>query len=258
MNGRKLPKVMRPSHLKKLFGVVENPIYFMAYILTFFLGLRKGEICRLMKKDIDIENKIVTIRDSKNPKRSKHGYGKDRLISLPMNLIPLIELWFEYSDSEYVLPMRNGKNIPYCHLTLWKKFKSDIRKAGLDNNEKGYDKAGRRMSQFTFHSLRHAYGTYLYEQGVPLHTIQALMGHSDTRTTLIYVELSTQKKQEEVDKAFCNNNFQKLMDREIQRDNTSLSELELLKEQNKAKELELKRLELMKELNPIQIERTQP
>lgn len=257
MNARKLPRVLRPNQLKRLFEVLEQPKYMIAYLLTFFCGLRRGEVCRLKKQDLDLENGILIIRDSKNPHRSKEGYGKDRAITIPKNIISILELWLEYNpNSEYVISRRDGQNIPYSHQILWKKFKTDLKRAGLDTQPRGFDKGGNRRSEFTYHSLRHAYGTYLYEHGVPIHTLQALMGHSDTRTTMIYVELSTKVKQEAVNKVFCNNAFDRLTQRNIERPQpNNNTELEMIREQNRAKELELKKIELLKEINPIKIER---
>jgi integrase len=40
----------------------------------------------------------------------------------------------------------------------------------------------------TFHSLRHSFGTAMAAQGVPMRTLQELMGHRDFATTLIYAD----------------------------------------------------------------------
>lgn len=55
------------------------------------------------------------------------------------------------------------------------------------------------LPPFTFHELRHSYATRLYEQGVPIRTIQLLLGHYDIRSTEIYVTVLEDSKKSAID-----------------------------------------------------------
>ena len=55
-------------------------------------------------------------------------------------------------------------------------FRAAVRDAGL-------------VERATCHSLRHSFATHLLERGYDIRTAQALLGHKDVRTTMIYTHV---------------------------------------------------------------------
>ena len=73
-----------------------------------------------------------------------------------------------------------------------KAFKRAAAKAGLLTNK----------PSLHFHSLRHGFGTRMANQGVPIHQIRTLMGHSNISTTNIYLEANPQEALKSYEKLF--------------------------------------------------------
>lgn len=253
---KKLPHVLRTNQLKHTFDVIEDPKYMVIFLTIFFCGLRIGEACRLKVEDVDINNKILKIKDAKNPQRKKEGYGKDRLVPIPSVFIPILQLWLEYiSGSEWLFPARAVDDKPVCKQMVQKKFASILKSANLYEVD-CLDTKDRKMHKYTVHTLRHSYATYLVEKGAPIEKVGSILGHKDIyRTTMIYLHLSKEAKQETVDEVFSNNNFERLVRKKIAEDlpmekrqeiNQNY-ELELLRERNKNKELRIKELQLLKD-----------
>jgi integrase len=79
--------------------------------------------------------------------------------------------WPRDDDLVFAHP-HTGK--PIDRSKLLKRFKAALRRGGLRD--------------VRFHDLRHTFGTSLAAQGVPMRTLQEMLGHRDFKTTLIYAD----------------------------------------------------------------------
>jgi integrase len=131
-------------------------------------GARSGEICRLERRDIDLEsaNSNVMIRSTQNnPTKSK----KSRVVPLPaasLSFFSRIVSGKKPADCLLVNPHGNKWTTGW----ISKGFSKHCKKAGVED--------------CTFHDLRRTYGAWLVMNGADLVTVQENLGHSDIKVTI--------------------------------------------------------------------------
>lgn len=164
----KLPKVIAPADIKKMFGTMTNLKHNTMLKLCYGLGLRVSEIVNLKISDIDSKAMQVFIERAKGK--------KDRYVNLPESILPQLRIYFiEYKPKMYLFEGQYGGQ--YSSRSAQQVFKNALLKAKINK-------------VVSIHSLRHSFATHLLEQGTDIRFIQELLGHNDIKTTLIYTEVS--------------------------------------------------------------------
>lgn len=139
-------------------------------------GMRQGEIRALQWSSIDWENRSITVRHSLNDRTKKLESPKsNRERHIPMDS-DVYEMLFKRkrATGHVFLSPDNG---PYDSQRLIRQLDNVREKTGL--------------RKFTFHTLRHTFATQLATKGVPLHIVQALLGHSTIIMTMRYAHVAT-------------------------------------------------------------------
>jgi site-specific recombinase XerD len=186
-DGIEIPKVSKtlPPRLTKqealrLLEIVHNypwPYAFQRYrnhaILATFLyaGLRKKELLRLQLVDLDLTNQSIFVRQGKG--------GKDRVVPMSTTLAGILRRYLEDRS-------RLGKTCPEV-------FPSLNRNMGLTGEGlKQVVLVARRITglRFRIHTLRHTFATLMLEGGCDIFSLSKMMGHSDIKTTTIYLAAS--------------------------------------------------------------------
>ena len=126
-------------------------------------GMRKMEVLTLQVRDVDLEEKEITIR-AENAKSSKH-----RIIPINGELISVLEKQIEGKELDDYVFTYCGKRMKNNHGA----FKSAIEKAGI----------GRKIK---LHHLRHRFGTWLMQNKTPDKIAMEILGHSDPKVLHIY------------------------------------------------------------------------
>ena len=139
--------------------------------LMYSSGLRIGEVCSLRYEDIQRKNMRIHITHGKN--------RSDRYAILSKTALDILtQYWFSCGrPMGYLFPKQNGQDRPIDTFFLSRHIHAHEDRLGWP----------RRL---TCHSFRHAFGTHLYENGVDLLTIKALLGHKSLNSTTIYVHLA--------------------------------------------------------------------
>lgn len=212
MSRDKLPTNLSKEHIVRLFEAVCIPKIAVAMFIACMCGLRVNEARKLEQADINLQERKLFVRNSKNPNRSKEGYGKDRYVPIPLCAVSPIKKWLSIVEgqSKWFLPSHRSSEIPVSKEYLEDGFANARQRAGLNSveyeikyKEGSKSKAkGRNQFHFKWHSLRHFYATYVYERTRDLYAVQKLLGHKRVDTTQVYAKISDKVMKESVDFAF--------------------------------------------------------
>jgi len=189
---------MRTLPAATLRGVVEalrgDPLE-LAVLLAATTGMRRGEICALRWRDVDLAERVVYVRGSLDTAPSHRGEvrqtktGRERTVPLPaLALDRLAEYRRERvcPADAFVIAERDPNNVTKA----WRAFAD------------AHGLAGVRL-----HDLRHSYATMLLEAGQPVKSVQDALGHSKASTTQdVYMhvtELLRRERTDALDRAFA-------------------------------------------------------
>jgi len=170
----RLPPVLSPEEVKRVLAMARSLKARAMLTLAYGCGLRAGEVVRLRAGDIDSEQKIIRIVQSKG--------RKDRHVMLPAEVLKLLRQWWKVRptasnnsvapEQRWLFPGR-GQHRPMTTRQFGRLFKEAAKAAGL-------------RKTVSLHSLRHSFATHLLERGKDIRVIQALLGHSKPETTARY------------------------------------------------------------------------
>ncbi len=140
--------------------------------VLFSTGIRVSEICKLLKRDVDLKNKQIIVM----------GKGKrERIIPLCDN--PTLQALQNYQD------LYEGFLSPESPFFL-NRDKKPLSDQSVRKILKKHQINACIPEHFTPHMFRHTLATLLLENGVDIRNIQTLLGHSSLAVTEIYTHVS--------------------------------------------------------------------
>jgi integrase/recombinase XerD len=160
----------------------------MIVSLYYGAGLRRSEGLNLTLEDVDLDGRVIHVRNTKTK--------RDRLV--PM-IKPLMQDLREYllharptlkaanKDSEspeanYLLLNTKGRKCSADRVS--DRFRLTVEKCDSDTL---------RMKEPNLHRLRHSFASHLLEKGMRLDRIARVLGHQTTQSTAIYTHLKKNK-----------------------------------------------------------------
>ncbi len=204
----KIPVVFTPEEAHAVLAQLRAEYHLMA-LLLYGSGLRLMECVRLRVKDVDLGLNRIIVRDGKGQ--------RDRVTLLPEAGREELHLHLGRVRALHRQDLAAGRGRVYLPFALARKYRNADRswawqyvfpaaKLSLDPRsgeirrhhvqEKNLQNAVKLAIQragiakpASCHTFRHSFATHLLQAGSDIRTVQALLGHKDVSTTMIYTHV---------------------------------------------------------------------
>jgi integrase/recombinase XerD len=165
----KLPVVMSKEECKELFAAPRTLKHRFLLAFAYAGGLRMNELRLLKISDVDMNRKQIHIRQGKGK--------KDRYVMLSHCIALRFHNYLE--EVKPVLYLFEGLTAgePMGERSIQYVINEALQKTNIKKH-------------VSMHTLRHSFATHLLEDGIDIHSIQRLLGHSDMRTTMVYLHVA--------------------------------------------------------------------
>jgi site-specific recombinase XerD len=144
--------------------------------LLYSSGLRIGEALRLNLEDIELKERVLTVRGGKG--------GKDRVVPFSEAAAAFLRLYIEGERKYFTKFVKREENPLY--LTAKGRMSRDSAELYF---QRALKQLGLLEPKRTLHSIRHSTATHLLESGADINQVAELLGHESLETTVSYTHL---------------------------------------------------------------------
>lgn len=172
------------QQVKAIFNAIDRNTFlavrnYAVYAMMYKLGLRVGEVHQLNLKDIDWDNRKITVHGKGNKQRTLHL--DDEMIAILTQWIAVRKYFLNHDISSALFISKKGKRLAIRTME--------------DNLKKIIDKLNLNVPfNVTCHILRHSFASHLNDEDVDILVIQDLLGHATPRTTKNYYIHPSEKR----------------------------------------------------------------
>jgi len=166
-----LPNILSIHETATMIGKIENLKHRAIIQLIYSCAMRIGELVKLKVCDIDSNRQLLKIVGAK-------GF-KDRYVPIPQPTIMLLRTYYSKYKPTAWLFAGQLPNEQYSVRSIQQVFYRACQASGI-------------RKRVTPHSLRHSRLTHLKEAGVDIYELKDIAGHSQIKTTEIYLHLAKQ------------------------------------------------------------------
>lgn len=171
--------IFTQNQIQELYEKAKNLQEINILNLAYGCGLRAGELVRINREDINLQENLVIVEKGKNNKR---------------RIIPISEKIKE-NLQEFIFSIEKNKqlftNIENRRMQITS-FNRILKKL-LCRTGFGKKFTKLELQKIGIHTLRHSIATHLLENGMKLEQVQYFLGHNQIETTEIYTHINQQQ-----------------------------------------------------------------
>jgi integrase/recombinase XerD len=167
-----LPVVLSQQECKALFKAPRWLKHRFLLAFAYSAGLRMNELRLLKMSDVDLDRMQIHIRNGKGK--------KDRYVSLSHYIAKTFANYLQEVKPQVYLFEGQTPCQPMGERSIQYIINEALQKTNI-------------KKKASMHTLRHSFATHLLEDGVNIQSIQKALGHSDMRTTMIYLHVAQLK-----------------------------------------------------------------
>jgi len=184
-----LPAVLTREQVARLLGAIRLRRYRIPVKLIYCAGLRLSECLSLTVNDIFGDEGKLMVRGGKG--------HKDRMVPLAPEMVQDLRRYWAFHRHPVLLFPNAGRG-PCSPDNLAERMRRARSPMPLGSLQRLVVVARKELGlpDATVHTLRHSFATHLVEAGASLHTVQALLGHKQITTTMVYLHLTHRSDQD--------------------------------------------------------------